>query len=239
MKPEANLPTIVFGQHQLTLLPSGAIYCAALATLWVADVHLGKAATYRQLGQPVPQGTTTATLAQLSQDLQRYSVKHLVVLGDFLHGPSVHQSSSTLRAMTQWREQHLSCEITLIRGNHDDRAGDPPKGLAISVVDEPYACSGIACCHDKRGVVVNDLPVLWGHIHPVTVLKGRARERLRLPCFVVASDHILLPAYGAFTGGHVYTPAGDETLYVIADQSVIKLPGPSSIVRQGSPATDP
>ncbi|HEY7804206.1 MAG TPA: ligase-associated DNA damage response endonuclease PdeM [Orrella sp.] len=239
MKPETEHPMVVFGQHRLTLLPSGAIYCAALATLWVADVHLGKAATYRQLGQPVPQGTTTATLAQLSKDLQCYSVKHLVVLGDFLHGPQVHRSPSTLRAIEQWREQHFSCDITLIRGNHDDRAGDPPQSLSISVVDEPYALSGIACCHDKRSVVVNDLPVLWGHIHPVTVLKGRARERLRLPCFVVAPDHILLPAYGAFTGGHAYTPASDETLYVIADQSVLKLPGPASIARQGSPATEP
>jgi DNA ligase-associated metallophosphoesterase len=224
-------PSIVtFAGHELMLLPSGAIYCAALATLFVADVHLGKAATYRQLGQPVPVGTTGQTLAQLTDDLRRQAVEHLVVLGDFLHGPQVQQSASTLNALAQWRSHHVNCAMTLIRGNHDDRAGDPPDALAIDVVDEPHVLAGMACCHDRQGVELQaDMPVLWGHVHPVTVLRARARERLRLPCFVVGRHHLLLPAYGAFTGGQVYTPATDETLYVIADQSVFKLPGPTRV----------
>lgn len=230
---ETTVATIHVAGHEMRLLPSGAMLCAALSTLFVADVHLGKAATYRRLGQPVPQGTTGQTLAQLTADLRHHGVTHLVVLGDFLHGPQVHSSVSTNLAIRQWREAHRDCAITLIRGNHDDRAGDPAAELNIDVVDEPHLFNGMACCHDRQGMnVPAGVPILWGHWHPAVVLRGRARQRVRLPCFVVGLDHVLLPAYGAFTGGHIYKPDSGETLYVIADHSVFKLPGPSSVACQ-------
>lgn len=234
-----NTQTVTMADHELTLLPSGAIYCAALDTLFVADVHLGKAATYRRLGQPVPAGTTSQTLAQLSRDILHHRVGHLIVLGDFLHGPHVQRSASTLQTIDRWRHAHAQCAMTLIRGNHDDRAGDPPQTWDINVVDEPYVFEGMACCHDRHGVQSNeDLPVLWGHAHPVALLRGRARERFRLPCFVVGDRHLLLPAYGAFTGGHVYETAPDDVLYVIAQQSVFKLPGSAAVGCQGPSGRD-
>lgn len=236
---EPRNATVTLARHSLVLLPSGAIYGEAMSTLFVADVHLGKAATYRQLGQPVPIGTTSQTLAQLSQDLNTHRAKHLVVLGDFLHGPQAQRSRSTWQVVDQWRERHSHTAMTLIRGNHDDRAGDPPASLGMDVVDEPHEIAGLACCHDRQGLGrAPGMPVLWGHWHPVVVLQGRARERFRLPCFVVGANHLLLPAYGAFTGGHVYTPSQDEAVYVIADQSVFKLPGPASVRRQSPRGSD-
>lgn len=209
----------------LELLASGAAWEAKHKTLFVADVHLGKAASYRQLGQPVPQGTTTQTLAELSADIERCGASHLIVLGDFLHGPLVHRASATLDAVSGWRTQHQALEITLIRGNHDDRAGDPPAALEIDVVDEPFQFESLACCHDEHSAVGAMDFVVAGHVHPVIVMRGRARERVRLPCFVVGQNRLLLPAYGSFTGGHVITPSAGESIYVIADQSVFKLPG--------------
>lgn len=223
---------IDFAGLSLELLPSGAVWNPMQEVLWVADVHLGKASSYRRLGQPVPQGTTTQTLDQLSNDLQTRPSKQLIVLGDFLHGPLVHQSVSTLAAIDHWRAQHRHLKITLIRGNHDDRAGDPPAGLGIEVVDEPFMFEAIACCHHDEGAgtalaAFNARFTMSGHLHPVVTLQGRARERLRLACFVVGQKRLVLPAYGAFTGGHPYSPASDERLYVIADQAVFRLPGPT------------
>lgn len=137
----------------------------------------------------------------------------------------MHQSKTTLAALTDWRTRHQACKITLIRGNHDDSAGDPPCSLAIDVVDEPFEFASIACCHDPETTESRtDACAMSGHIHPVAVIYGKARERLRLPCFVVGTRQMILPAYGAFTGGHLYKPATGETLYLIAGQSVIKLP---------------
>lgn len=220
---------ILFAGQTLRLLPSGAIYHADSQTLWVADVHLGKAATYRRLGQPVPKGTTTENLRRLTCDLARHEVKHLVVLGDFLHGPQVQQAASTLMAIKAWRQEHARCQITLIRGNHDHRAGDPPKEFEITVVDQPHITAGLAGWHDiESSHPSKGQGILFGHTHPVFVLRGGAREQLRLPCFVVSANTLNLPAYGAFTGGHQHHPRAGETIYVLADQAVIRLPTPPS-----------
>ena len=57
---------IEFGGHSLQLLGDRAMYWAATRTLIVADVHVGKAATFRALGVPVPGGITAKDLARLS-----------------------------------------------------------------------------------------------------------------------------------------------------------------------------
>lgn len=212
--------------HSLTLLPSGAVLSADTDTLWVADVHLGKAATFRSLGLPVPQGTTSQTLAQLSHDIEKYAIAHLVVLGDFLHGKAVQRAAATINALGQWRERHARLRVTLVRGNHDDKAGDPPPSLGIDLVDQPFALDGLLGCHDLHEIHQPlPGPILHGHIHPVVRLTGRGKDRLRLPCFVVSQNSCLLPAYGAFTGGFVVQPKANETCYVLAGQTVYRLPG--------------
>jgi DNA ligase-associated metallophosphoesterase len=219
------------------LLAQRAVYLIASQTLLVADLHLGKAATYRQLGQPVPQGTTSATLTRLSLTLQTRPVRQLVVLGDFLHAAQVHQAPQTLAAIEKWRAQHACLAITLVRGNHDNRAGDPPKNLAIDVVDEPYVVDGFECRHEPTLPASSARPsfVFAGHTHPVVTLQGRARDRLRLLCFVVSPKSCVLPAFGAFTGGHVHRRQKNETLYAIADEAIFALPGQASNRRHSFP----
>lgn len=225
----------------VTLLPQRAVYLNDFQTLLVADLHLGKAATYRKLGQPVPQGTTSETLARLSAAIQSQPVKKLVVLGDFLHAAQVHKATQTLTVIEQWRARHAMLAITLVRGNHDDRAGDPPKDFGIDVVDEPHCVDGFACCHalphrDNRVVKAEAQAFAFaGHTHPVVTLQGRARDRLRLLCFVVSPDSCTLPAFGAFTGGHEHQPTQDETLYAIADDAIFAIPGQRSKQRHWRP----
>jgi DNA ligase-associated metallophosphoesterase len=214
----------------ITLLPQRAVYLNDSQTLLVADLHLGKAATYRKLGQPVPQGTTTDTLTRLSVAIEGQPVKQLVVLGDFLHAAHVHHAAQTLAAIAQWRARHSMLAITLVRGNHDDRAGDPPKDLGIDVVDEPHCVDGFECRHALPQSINPRTPVFAfaGHTHPVVTLKGRARDRLRLLCFVVSPVSCILPAFGAFTGGHEHQPTYHETLYAIADEAIFAVPGQRS-----------
>ena len=73
--------------------------------LWVADLHLGKAATYRALGQPVPAGTTRENLARLSALINHYQPVQLVFLGDFLHAAQA-RTPSVLAGLAAWRENH-------------------------------------------------------------------------------------------------------------------------------------
>ncbi len=185
------------------LLADKALYWPQQKILCVADVHFGKAAAYRALGQPVPHGTTAANLLRLDALLANYPVRELIFLGDFLHAPQSH-ALPTLAALHEWRHRHALLVCKLVRGNHDLRAGDPPTSLAIEVVDEPYLQTPFALRHTPT-VHGNDgarLHVIAGHVHPVFQLSGLGRQRLRLPCFHTTDKITLLPSFGEFTGGH-------------------------------------
>lgn len=189
--------------------------------LLVADAHIGKAASFRRLGVPVPRGTTTQTLQRLSEAIALSGARRVVFLGDLLHSAHAH-APATLQALAQWRGEHASLELLLVRGNHDDRAGDPPASLGVSAVDEPLGLGGLALCHHPQPRP--GCYVLAGHQHPCVVLAGRAHQRLRLPCFRFGEQVGVLPAFGAFTGMHVLRPLPGERVFVVGDGAVVAHP---------------
>jgi len=213
--------TILAAGRPLTLLAEKAAFLAASRTLLVADAHIGKAVSFRALGVPVPRGTTSETLAALSALIATWGARRVVFLGDFLHSARAH-AAATLGAVARWRREHASLELVLVRGNHDDRAGDPPPYLGMRVVDEPLEIDGFAMCHHpspRRGAYV-----LAGHLHPCVSLGGRGFDHLRLPCFWLGDDVGVLPAFGAFTGMHPIRPGATDRVFAIADGAVTGVP---------------
>lgn len=206
----------------LWLLADKAVYWPARRALLVADVHVGKAASYRALHQPVPRGTTEATLKRLDRLLADYPCSMLIVLGDFLHARSA-RAPATLARLQAWRERHGQLEIVLVRGNHDRHAGDPPASLGIRVKDEPWLLEPFALQHEPQPHASH--PVLAGHVHPMFSLRGRGRQRLRLPCFVLGRTVSLLPAFGEFTGGWTVTASADERVFLAGAGQVWPLIG--------------
>lgn len=211
--------------ERLQLLPERALLLPEHATLLVADVHVGKAVSFRRLGVPVPRGTTTANLDELSALLQRTAARRIVFLGDFLHSARS-QAAATLGALARWRERHDRVELTLVRGNHDERAGDPPASLRIDAVDEPLRLGGLALVHRPQAVA--GAYVLAGHWHPCVSFGGRAHDRLRLPCFWFGDPARravgVLPAFGAFTGMHPIERSEGDRVWAVADRRVVGLP---------------
>ncbi|WP_330892865.1 ligase-associated DNA damage response endonuclease PdeM [Ramlibacter alkalitolerans] len=209
------------------LHPSGALFLPAHATLLVADAHFGKAVSFRRLGVPVPRGTTSDNVARLDAALAETQARRLVFLGDFLHSARSH-ATGTLDVLHAWRERQGGLAVTLVRGNHDDRAGDPPASLGFEVVDEPLRLGHFALCHHPRPV--GGAYVLAGHWHPCISLSGRAFERLRLPCFWLGDETVpgnavgILPAFGAFTGMHRIEPRSGDRIFPVADGVVRALP---------------
>jgi DNA ligase-associated metallophosphoesterase len=201
----------------LALHPSGAAYAPAHHTLLVADAHFGKAVSFRLLGVPVPSGTTTETLTTISDAVRDTGAKRIVFLGDFLHSRRSH-AKGTLAALAQWREQNSALDLTLVRGNHDDRAGDPPASLDIRVVDEPLPLGPFALCHHPRPVA--GAYVLAGHWHPCISVSGRAFQHLRLPCFWFGDEVGVLPAFGSFTGMHRIEPREGDRVFPVAENVV-------------------
>jgi uncharacterized protein len=200
------------------LLAEKAIYWPADRTLFVADLHWGKAAAFRSLAVPIPAGTTASDLTRLSRAIDRMSAERLVILGDLIHAKAGRQPE-TLAAISRWRAERPELEIVLVRGNHDEKAGDPPVAWSIRVVDEPEECGPFALRHFPEPV--DGRHVLAGHLHPAAVLSGRGGPGLRLPCFHVGRDVTVLPAFGSFTGTATVKPRAEDSVFVIAEDEVI------------------
>ena len=211
---------LVIASETLQLLPQRAIFWPRERMLIVADIHFGKAAAFRAQGVPVPHGTTAQNLATLDVLLGLHDVAQIVFLGDFLHAKSA-RAPRTLTAMQVWRERHAALRMTLVRGNHDVHAGDPPAAMRLQVVSEPYRIGVFSFCHHPDALP--DTYVLAGHVHPVFRLTGRG-DAVRLPCFLVGPRRAILPSFGAFTGGHAITPAAGEQVFVAADDVVVAVP---------------
>jgi DNA ligase-associated metallophosphoesterase len=214
------MATITVGGQVLMLLPEKCVLLPESDTLLVADAHIGKAASFQALGVPVPSGTTGATLALLGALVRRLAVRRIVFLGDFLHSARSH-GPATLAAVKQWRNAHAGLELTLVRGNHNDRADDPPGHLGIETVDEPLRLGGLALCHHPRPQA--DAYVLAGHLHPGISVSGRAHDSLRLPCYWFSPRLGVLPAFGAFTGMQTIAAAPGERVFAVTPERVFEL----------------
>lgn len=220
---------------RLWLLPQRAAWWPDGETLFVADVHLGKAAAFRAAGLAVPGGTTADNLQRLSALVEALGARRLVVLGDWLHArasltPAVQQ------AVVAWRARHAALACVLVRGNHDDHAGDPPASWGFTVVSEPWPLGPWQCRHtppDGLDAAADpgpnpraQRPVLCGHRHPVCVVQGPGRDQLRLPCFALDGPVLCLPAFGAWTGGHPVPAAPGVQRWAIADDTLWPLEAP-------------
>ena len=204
------------GGEALLLLPEKALYWPAQQALIVADIHFGKAASFRALGVPVPRGTTSQNLTALDDLMARHATREIIFLGDFLHARAAH-ASATVQAMLAWRARRSHLQLTLVRGNHDRHAGDPNPALGIEMVDEPRRRGPFSLCHHPD--LDTDGYALAGHVHPTFLLATRF-DALRLPCFVVGERRMILPSFGAFTGGFSVTPAAGERIYVSSGDAV-------------------
>ncbi len=201
--------------QDLWLLPESAAWHAASRTLFIADLHLGKSATFRARGLPVPSGTTQDNLQRLAALVQAHAAQRVVFLGDLLHSRHA-QAAAAIAPLQAWRAAHAALRCVLVRGNHDAHAGDPPASLGFEVVDEPWpvdGAAGLVGCHHPRRVASGT--VLAGHWHPAITLRGTGRDRERLPCFCLVDGLLVLPAFGAFTGSSLQAPPAGSICHAV------------------------
>jgi DNA ligase-associated metallophosphoesterase len=214
MSDAANGLEIQVAEETLTLYPECAAHWARARTLLIADPHFGKAATFRANAIPVPRGTTTSALARLDALIVRTGASRIIFLGDYLHARDG-RSPETLRVLAAWRVANAALDVVLVRGNHDRRAGDPPRELGVHCVDAPLVDSPFVLAHHPT--VSAEGYVLAGHLHPGAPLSGRGRMRERVPCFWFGAECGVLPAFGDFTGLADVTPEPGDRVIAVAD----------------------
>ncbi|HXQ50872.1 MAG TPA: ligase-associated DNA damage response endonuclease PdeM [Stellaceae bacterium] len=184
---------IVLNGASLAAEPSGALWWGDEGTLVVADLHLEKGSSFAQGGVMLPPYDTIATLERLARSM-RAELRRVICLGDSFHdrdGPLrlAAGDAARLAALTRSREW------IWIAGNHDP---DLPQAIGGRMVaDElrigPLVFRHIAAARQERGEVS-------GHYHPKAGVTLRGR-RFGGPCFLYDGARLVLPAFGAFTGG--------------------------------------
>jgi uncharacterized protein len=198
------------------LLPDKAIFLPQQNILMVADVHIGKAATFRSLGVPVPGGTTQENLQRLTALVEQTQASRLVILGDLFHGPEAKQKS-ILQAFGLWRQSVKAVEVVLVTGNHDAKARLSLAALGVREIANHCLVTvpGFALNHEPTVQTVGEPFAICGHWHPVFRINGKAKsDSLRLPCFWRQEHQLVLPAFGEFTGGHPVDWQVGDAVYV-------------------------
>jgi hypothetical protein len=182
-----------FAGHALVALPQGALFWPARRALLVADLHLEKASWFAQVGQMLPPYDTLATLGELSTLVAAIDPAEIWCLGDSFHDSAGCErlpadARSTLQSLTG---RHRWVWIT---GNHDHDLIDRCGGEVI----EEAMIDGVVLRHeaDPR----EPRPELSGHFHPKLRITVRGR-RVARRCFVATDSKLILPAFGALTGG--------------------------------------
>lgn len=207
--------------ERLWLLPGRAAYWPARQTLLIADLHLGKGEILRRHGIPVPRGSTTADLDRIDRLLAATGSRRLLVLGDLVHGTGPARAAWRQR-LADWRAARPGLALAVVAGNHDrhvDLAGLGFATLGPVHLEPPFLFSHAPSPRPPGDGLVR----LCGHLHPVLATRDDA-GRLRLPVFWLSDRTLVLPAFGALTGGHAVAPAPDDRLWAALDQVVAPWP---------------
>lgn len=178
---------------QVICRPSGALYLEAESALVVADLHFEKGSSYAARGQMLPPYDTRETLTQLEREIAALAPRTLILLGDSFHDRGAEDrlapdDAARLAALASGRT------LIWVVGNHD---ADGPKALPGEIADE-LDVAGLRLRHEPAdGSAPHEVS---GHLHPCATVVGRG-QAVRRRCFVSDGDRIILPAFGAYTGG--------------------------------------
>jgi uncharacterized protein len=189
---------IELGGIELTADRAGVLVIESIRTLIVSDLHLEKGTSLARRRALLPPYDTRSTLRRLMLAMERLRPKVVIALGDSFHDGQgaerlCDEDRASLAALQKGREW------IWIAGNHDpelppdlggERAGD-------------WRCRGVSFRHEP-------LPAgneVVGHLHPCARV-SRGGHSQRRPCFAFGSGRLILPAFGAYTGGlNVLDPA--------------------------------
>jgi DNA ligase-associated metallophosphoesterase len=181
----------VLASVPLTADPSGALFWPEHGLLAFADLHLEKGSSFAARGQLLPPYDTAATLARLARLIAHYAPRCVVALGDSFHdggGPArlSGEDRYNLRSLQRGRDW------IWITGNHDP---EPAENIG-GVFQQTLTIGGLNFRHLPSGKPAE----ICGHLHPVARIAQRGRKVSRR-CFAADATRMVMPAFGAFTGG--------------------------------------
>lgn len=184
---------ISFAEQEMRLVQGRALFWPRESALLVADLHLEKGSSFARFGQMIPPYDSRETLERLALALRETGARRVFCLGDSFHDAKgadrlEPHAAGMVAALTR------AVDWVWITGNHDSAMA----GAAAGEWLEEACVSGIHLRHEARAGEAG--AEISGHFHPRLRIVARGR-RIARACAVSTGHRLILPAYGAFTGG--------------------------------------
>ncbi|MBA3961059.1 MAG: metallophosphoesterase [Chthoniobacterales bacterium] len=183
--------------------------------LAVADLHFGYELSQRAAGRLLPMWGMTSIEQRLTELLDDYQPRQLIIVGDLVHDKASGQAAAELLDRLRTR-----CEVIALAGNHD-------RHVARAIFFETrwetpeFIFQHGHCLSDEAGRIQ-----IIGHHHPAASLSDGAGLRLKFPAFVQQERCWILPAFSPWAGGVVWpNDDGESRIWLCTPQRVLRVDG--------------
>lgn len=145
----------------------------------------------------LPPYDSPATIAKLEAEVEALAPATVVLLGDSFHDS---RAVDRLDEDGHARLARLARGRTWIwlEGNHDLKALAGALDRLTGEVTTTMAVGGLTLIHEPQAEPA--MGEVAGHLHPAARVAAYGRG-VRRPCFVTDGRRLVMPAFGAFTGG--------------------------------------
>lgn len=184
--------------------------------LILSDLHIGKTAHFRKNGIALANHIMKSDLERLSALIEYFQPEKFIVVGDLLHAGD----NSDVDEFCTWKNQYSGIQFYLIEGNHDRISETLEKKLCFHHKSEWLEIDGITFIHDFD--TVRSGFQITGHIHPGIVLNSTVKN-IRLPCFALSDNQLLLPAFSEFTGLDTKNLPKNSKFFVFTDAEIYEI----------------
>lgn len=207
---------IVIQNETFTLTNQRAVFWEREKALILSDLHIGKTAHFRKNGIALSNHIMKSDLERLSALIEYFQPEKFIVVGDLIHAGD----NSDVDDFCAWRNQYPDLPFYLIEGNHDRISKSLENKLCLNFKAPLLEFDAFTFIHDfdktKSGFQIT------GHIHPGIVLSS-AIKNIRLPCFALTSNQLLLPAFSEFTGLDTKNLPKKSTFFVFTDAEIYEI----------------
>lgn len=208
----------IFGEV-LSLIPDRAIFWETKKLLLLADLHLGKVNHFRRAGIAVPLKANDKNIEVLIHLILDTKPDRVVFLGDLFHS----HYNNEWEVLRDLISNFPFVSFELVMGNHDILSMQQYTRNRLTIHSDTLLESPFLLSHYPLDTFPTDQYNLAGHVHPGVQLIGKGKQAVTLPCFHFGEHSGILPSFGAFTGLAKIKPKKNDQVYVIAENTIIKV----------------
>ncbi|MGO4709740.1 ligase-associated DNA damage response endonuclease PdeM [Chryseobacterium sp. 2TAF14] len=199
-----------------TLTNQRAMFWEKEKALIFSDLHIGKTAHFRKNGIALSHQIFESDLQRLSVLIEYFKPEKFIIVGDLLHAGD----NSDVDKFCEWKSLFPGIEFHLVEGNHDKISKKLEAKLCLNFKSQQLEIDDVVFVHDFEKS--NPKFQITGHIHPGFIINSPVKK-IKLPCFVITENQLLLPAFSEFTGLDTKNLPKNGRFYVFTDAEIYEI----------------